>query len=77
MTQKFHDNETATIALYKYHDFLNCERLIDLVRFKLGDNHDLSVLAERLQDGSYAGVDIDYLVDLLQRLQDIKKSMKF
>ena len=26
MTQKFHENETATIALYKYHQLLDCEQ---------------------------------------------------
>ena len=29
MTQKFYENETATIALYKYHDLLKCKHQVD------------------------------------------------
>ena len=77
MTQKFHENETATIALYKYHDLLDCEqRLMTFARDVDWDA--IASIKENIRSGDYYTHESAASLNLLiGHLVGIIESMKF
>ena len=70
MTQKFHENETATIALYKYHDLLKCEDAIAKLRRGFPKD-EVTAVCDRLNLGTYFASDISYLIDLANKVSQV------
>ena len=77
MTQKFHENETATIALYKYHQFLDCEQ--KLANFARDVDWDLIAgVKKNISSGDYFVHESAASLNLLiGHLIGIIESMKF
>ena len=77
MTQKFHENETATIALYKYHQLLDCEqRLMTFARDVDWDA--IASIKENIRSGDYYAHESAASLNLLiGHLVGIIESMKF
>lgn len=70
MTQKFHENETATIALYKYHDFLKCESALESMKRSFIES-DMVEIEGKFINGSYSASDITYAVAVFSTLRRI------
>ena len=68
MTQKFHENETATIALYKYHELLKCEDVVAKLRRGFPAD-EMAAVEARLNDDTYFASDISYSIMLLNKVR--------
>ena len=69
MTQKFHENETATIALYKYHDLLESEEELSEIRKAFGDDYIYEIEAKLFDAASNGDGDAKYLLDLINTVK--------
>ena len=70
MTQKFYENETATIALYKYHDLLKCENVVAKLRRGFPADEMIAVEA-MLNDDTYFASDISYMIMLVSKVRQL------
>ena len=74
MTQKFHENETATIALYKYHALLDCEQKLADIN-KLCHSDEILDMKVRFCKGEVGKT--RPIAQEFQTLYDLLLSMKF
>jgi len=65
MTQKFHENETATIALYKYHDLLESEEELGEIRKAFYDNRVLDIEIKLVDAAANGDEDAQCLLELI------------
>lgn len=70
MTQKFHENETATIALYKYHELLKCEDVVAKLRRGFPAD-EMAAVEARLNDDTYFASDISYSIMLVNKVRQL------
>ena len=77
MTQKFHENETATIALYKYHQLLDCEQKLNDLRADVDWDNIASIKQNLIGSADYYTHEsaaslrllIGYLIDTVESMK--------